>query len=339
MKIAVDAMGGDHGLRATVPGAVEAAQEYDVDVLLVGAEAAVRKEYDRLGRPSPRITIVDAPEAIGMGEGLLSFRKKNRSSIQAGAELVKRGDADALVSMGNTAAVVYITKKVLGALRGVERPALALLVPSRDGLTLLIDVGANANCRPLHLVQFAVMGKIFCQTALGLTDPRIGLMSIGEEKGKGNDLTKETFELLQGTPLRFIGNVEGKDIFSGAADVVVSDGFTGNVALKVTEGVVESLLFMARREITKDLWAKIGFLLMKRHLKKIYKKVDYSEYGGAHLLGLNGVCIIGHGRSGPTAVKNAIRLARDFVVEKLQDRIQAEILRFESVLQTGVPTP
>ena len=239
--------------------------------------------------------------------------------------------------MGNTAAVVTISKRILGSLRGVERPALALLVPNVKGLTLLIDVGANASCRPHHLLQFAVMGRIFMTTALGMGDPRIGLMSIGEEKSKGNDLVREAFELLQSAPLNFVGNVEGKDIYSGAADVVVSDGFTGNVALKVSEGVVESLFAMARREIMKNFFAKLGFLLMKRHLKKVFRRMDYSEYGGAHLLGLNGVCIIGHGRSNVTAVKNAIRQGREFVRACLQDRIQTEILRFEDVLR-GVKT-
>jgi len=338
MKVAVDAMGGDFGPKVTVEGAVQAALEFDLDVILVGVEPVIKREFDRLGAAAARVTIVDAPEAIGMGEGLLSFRKKKGSSIQAGAELVHRKEADALVSMGNTGAVVYISKKVLGALPGVERPALALLVPNLNGLTLLIDVGANANCRPHNLVQFAIMGRIFMESALGLAAPRVGLMSIGEERSKGNDLVKEAFEMLQAAPINFIGNVEGKDIYSGLADVVVSDGFTGNVALKVSEGVVESLVSMARREITKNLFAKLGFLLMKRHLKKIYKKVDYSEYGGAQLLGLNGVCVIGHGRSNARAVKNAVRLCRDSIRGRLQERIQAEILLAECSLK-GVVSP
>jgi len=235
--------------------------------------------------------------------------------------------------MGNTGAVVYLSRDVLGSIRGVDRPALALLVPSLTGVTLLIDVGANANCQPHNLVQFAIMGQIFMESIQGLKAPRIGLMSIGEEKSKGNELVQETFVRLQASPLNFIGNVEGKDIFSGIADVIVSDGFTGNVALKVSEGLVESVLSMARHEITKNVFAKLGYMLMKRHLKKIYKKVDYSEYGGAQLLGVNGVCIIGHGRSNPTAVRNAIRRAQEFVVNKVQERIQAEILRYEQALK------
>jgi glycerol-3-phosphate acyltransferase PlsX len=333
MKIAVDAMGGDFGPKVTVEGALRAAQDFGIDILLVGVEPLIKKEYDRLAPKNFRATIIDAPEAIAMGEGLLAFRKKKASSIRVGAQLVKDGQAEAFVSMGNTGAVVYISREVLGSLRGVDRPALALLVPGVAGPTLLIDVGANANCQPHNLVQFAIMGRIFMETIMGLPNPRVGLMSIGEEKSKGNDLVKETFDRLQASPLHFIGNVEGKDLFSGAADVIVSDGFTGNVALKVSEGVVESVLSMARHEITKNIFAKLGYILMKRHLKKVYKKVDYSEYGGAQLLGINGVCVIGHGRSNTHAVRNAVGRAREFVLNHVQDRIQAEILRYEQALK------
>ena len=333
MRIAVDAMGGDVGPKATVPGAVRAAGDFGVDVLLVGLESVIRREADRTGLDLSHTTIVDAPEAIGMGEGILAFRKKKASSIRVAAQLVKDGRAEALVSMGNTGAVVYISRDVLGALKGVDRPALALLVPGLEGRTLLLDVGANANCQPHNLVQFALMGRAFMEAVVGVKDPRIGLMSIGEEKGKGNDLVRETFDRLQEAPLRFIGNVEGKDLFSGAADVVVSDGFTGNVALKVIEGVVQSVVSMARHEITKNIFAKLGYLLMKRHLKRLYKKVDYSEYGGAQLLGLDGLCVIGHGRSNPAAVRSAVGRAREFVANRVQEKIQSEILRYEHALK------
>ena len=333
MRIAVDAMGGDFGPKAAVPGALRAAEELGVDVLLVGLENAIRREVERSGLPAGRVTVIDAPEAIGMGESLLAFRKKKASSIRVGAQLVKDGRADAFVSMGNTGAVVYISRDVLGSLKGVDRPALALLVPGVEGQTLLLDIGANANCQPHNLVQFALMGKIFMEAVVGLKDPRVGLMSIGEEKGKGNDLVREAFDRLQTAPVRFIGNVEGKDLFSNAADVVVSDGFTGNVALKVSEGVVQSVLSMARHEITKNIFAKLGYLLMKRHLKKIYRKVDYSEYGGAQLLGVDGVCVIGHGRSNPAAVRNAVARAREFVANGVQGKMQAEILRYEHALK------
>jgi phosphate acyltransferase len=333
MRIAVDAMGGDFGPKATVPGALSAAHDFGVDILLVGLESAIRRELDRHGPIPSRISVVDAPEAIGMGEGLLSFRKKKASSIRVGAQLVKDGRAEAFVSMGNTGAVVYISRDVLGSLKGVDRPALAILVPGVEGQTLLLDVGANANCQPHNLVQFALMGKIFMAAVVGVPDPRIGLMSIGEEKGKGNDLVKEAFDRLQAAPLNFVGNVEGKDLFAGVVDVVVSDGFTGNVALKASEGVVQSVLSMARHEITKSIFAKLGYLLMKRHLKKVYKKIDYTEYGGAQLLGLDGVCIIGHGRSNPVAVRNAVARAREFVANGVQAKIQTEILRYEHALR------
>jgi len=322
MKVAVDAMGGDFGPRVTVEGALKASREYKIETLLVGIEDLIKKEYERLDHSKAKVTIINATEAIGMGEGIVSFRRKKRSSIRVGAELVKKGEAEAFVSTGNTGAVVYLSKKILGALKGVEKPALSLLVPNLKGLTLLIDVGANVNCRPHHLEQFGVMGHIFMESVLGLKNPRIGLMSVGEEDSKGNELTKEAFKRLQASSLNFIGNIEGKDMYSGKADVIVSDGFTGNVALKVSEGAVETFFYMARTELMKNFFSKIGLFLMKRHLKKIFKKIDYSEYGGAQLLGINGVCIIGHGRSTPNAVKNAVGLAKDFVQNKVQEKIQ-----------------
>ncbi|MGD9346001.1 MAG: phosphate acyltransferase PlsX [Candidatus Aminicenantes bacterium] len=325
MRVAVDAMGGDFGPRVTVEGAVKASLELDIEILLVGSETRVRREYEKLGTANTNVTIVNASEEISMSEGILSFRKKKKSSIRIGTQLLKEKKADAFVSAGNTAAIVYISKKVLGSLKGVDRPALSLLVPTLSGPTLLIDVGANVNCLPHHLEQFAVMGRIFMETVMGVKMPRIALMSVGEERTKGNDLTKEVNARLQASSMNFIGNVEGKDIYSGKADVIVSDGFTGNIALKVSEGVVDTMFNMARTEIMKNLFAKIGFLLMKRHLKKIYKRVDYSEYGGAQLLGINGVCIIGHGRSNAVAVKNAIRMAKDFVSNHVQEKIQTEI--------------
>ncbi len=325
MKVAVDAMGGDFGPKVTVEGAVKAAKEYKIEVQLVGVEDLIKKEFEKFNHARSNVTIINATEAIGMGEGILSFRKKKKSSIRVGAQLVKDGQADAFVSMGNTAAVVFISMSILGALKGVEKPALSLLVPNLKGLTLLIDVGANVNCRPHHLEQFAVMGHTFMGSVLGIKKPKIGLMSVGEEEGKGNELTKEAFDRLQDSPLNFIGNVEGKDMYSGKADVIVSDGFTGNVALKVSEGMAETFFYMARNEIMKNFFAKIGFFLMKRNLKRIYKKIDYTEYGGAQLLGVNGVCIIGHGRSNSNAVKNAVGLAKDFVANKVQEKIQNEI--------------
>ncbi|NOR15833.1 MAG: phosphate acyltransferase PlsX [Candidatus Aminicenantes bacterium] len=329
MKVAVDVMGGDFGPPVTVSGALSASREYQLEVMLVGIEDIIKQALDRLDCSGTEFTIVNATESIGMGEGILSFRRKKKSSIVVGTQLVKSKEADAFVSTGNTSAVVFISRRVLGALEGVDRPALSLLIPTLSGSTLLTDVGANVNCTAHHLEQFAHMGRIFMESVLGIENPRIALMSIGEELVKGNDLTREAYNLLTSSSLNFVGNIEGRDMYSGKADVIVSDGFTGNVALKTSEGVIDTLEKWARTEIMKNIFAKVGFLLLKRHLKKIYKRVDYSEYGGAHLLGLNGVCIIGHGRSNPVAVRNAIRLARDYVVGKVQEKIQAEIARMK----------
>lgn len=335
MKIAVDAMGGDYGPRVIVEGAARAVADFGVEVLLVGQreriEAELRKLPDNLGLSSG-LQIVHAPEAIGMGEGLFSFYRKKKSSLQVSAFMVKEGQADALVSMGNTAAVVYISHKILGPLYGVDKPALALLVPTLQGSTLLIDVGASVNCRPHHLVQFALMGKIFMESVMGVFNPRVALMSIGEEEVKGNDITREAFERLEKLPINFIGNVEGRDIYSGKAEVIVSDGFIGNVALKVSEGVIEMLLSLAKREVTKNFLAKVGLFLMKKHIKKIYKQIDYSEYGGAHLLGVKGTCVVGHGRSNAQAVRNAVRMAIETVRNKVQEKIQTELLKMGEII-------
>jgi len=326
MRIAVDIMGGDYGPSTSVQGAVSASREYGLKVLLVGAENIIKEELDKNEYEDADVEIVNASESIGMGEGLLSFRRKRKSSILVGLKLVKEKEADAFVSIGNTGAVVYLSRKELGALNGVERPALALLVPTLTGKTLLTDVGANANCSANHLVQFALMGEVFMKAVMGIENPRIALMSIGEEGNKGNELTRQVNKKLKSSSMNFIGNVEGKDIYSGKADVIVSDGFTGNIALKTSEGVVSNFARMARTEIMKNIFVKIGFFLMKSHLKRFYKKMDYAEYGGAYLLGINGVCIVGHGRSNPVAIKNAVRLARDYVkgkvLEKIHERVQ-----------------
>lgn len=333
MKIAVDAMGGDFGPKVPIRGAIQASRELKVDIILVGAENIIKREFEGVNTNQSNVSIINAAEYIDMGEGLLSFRRKKKSSLRVCAQLVKEKQADAFISTGNSAAVVYISKKILGALNGVEKPALALIVPSISGPTLLLDVGANANCLPRHLEQFAVMGHLFMQGVMGIHNPRIALMSIGEEKGKGNELTREVFKILQSSPLNFIGNMEGKDIYSGKADVIVSDGFTGNIALKVSEGVVENFVSQARSEIMKNIFSKIGFFLMKRNLKNIYKKMDYTQYGGALLLGLNGVCIVGHGRSSAYAVRNAIRTARDFVANKVQEKIETEMAGFSQYFE------
>ncbi len=332
MRVAVDIMGGDLGPGVAVQGAVSASREFNLSIILVGDEEAIKNELKKIELTGTNVEIVNASESIGMGEGLLSFRKKRKSSILVGLKLVKEKKADAFVSVGNTGAVVYLSRKELGAIEGVERPALALLVPTLQGVTLLTDVGANANCSANNLVQFALMGEVFMKAVMGVENPKIALMSIGEERNKGNDLTREGYKKLSSSSMNFIGNVEGKDIYSGKADVIVSDGFTGNIALKTSEGVVSNFARMARTEIMKNIFVKIGFFLMKRHLKKFFKKVDYAEYGGAYLLGVNGVCIVGHGRSNPVAIKNAVRLARDYIKGKVQEKILARLESKQKVL-------
>ncbi|MFW6140024.1 MAG: phosphate acyltransferase PlsX [Acidobacteriota bacterium] len=332
MRVAVDIMGGDYGPSNVIQGALSASQEYKLKVLLVGSEEIIKEELGKIEYADADIEIVNASESIGMGEGLLSFGRKSKSSIIVGLRLVKEKEADAFVSVGNTGAVVYLSKKELGALNGVERPALALLVPTLTGVTLLTDVGANANCSASHLIQFALMGEVFMKAAMGIENPKIALMSIGEEGNKGNDLTREVNKKLKSSSLNFIGNVEGKDLYSGKADVIVSDGFTGNIALKTSEGVVANFARMARTEIMKNIFVKIGFFLMKNHLKRFYKKMDYAEYGGAYLLGINGVCIVGHGRSNPVAIKNAVRLARDYVKGKVLEKIHERIDGYSKAL-------
>ena len=332
MKIALDAMGGDYAPKAAIEGAIQASEEFNIEIFLVGVEELIKREFDKCKKKSAKITIIDAPEVIKMGESIFSFRKKKKSSIRVGTQLVKKGEANAFVSAGDTGAIMFISKTILGSMEGVERPALALIVPNLKGVSLLIDVGANTDCRARHLRQFAIMGKVFMETAFGQKNPRIGLMSIGEEESKGNELIKEAYTELKNSPINFIGNLEGKDIYKGVADVIVCDGFTGNVALKVTEGIIEVLFSMMRREIMQNLLSKIGYLLMKRALKKFKKKVDYTEYGGALLLGINGICIVGHGRSNAHAIKNAIKLAKDFVRSKVQEKIRIELLNMDKYL-------
>ncbi len=328
MRIALDAMGGDNAPHVNVAGAVAAARDYGIEIILVGDNLILRRELLAYPISNLKISIEPASQVVAMGEPpTVALRQKKDSSITRAISLVKEGKAEAVISAGNTGAMMATAKVILGSLKGVDRPAIATLFPTLNTPCVLLDVGANVDCRPQHIFQFAVMGSIYAQHILGKKNPRVGLLSIGEEESKGNELTREAYKLLQKSSLNFMGNVEGKDIYSGKADVIVSDGFTGNVALKASEGVVEMLFSTVRREIMKNILARIGFFLMNKNLKRIYKKLDYSEYGGAHLLGIDGVCIIGHGRSNSNAVKNAVRVAKEFVMNKVKERIQQEFTR------------
>lgn len=321
MRIALDAMGGDNAPEATVSGAIDAIQALGLEVILVGDEDRIRGE---LGSGNVKgVTIRHAAEVVDMDESpSMALRRKKDSSIRVAVNLVKSGEADAVVSAGNTGAAMATAFFVLGMAEGVDRPGIATVMPSVAEPFVLIDAGATVDCKPLHLLQFAVMGDVYANMVLGREKPSIGLLSIGEEAGKGNELTREVFKLLETSHLNFAGNVEGKDIFSGAVDVVVCDGFTGNVALKIGEGLVEASVKMLRGEIRRSLLGKIGYLLLKAGLPGIKKKLDYSEYGGAPLLGINGICIISHGRSNPKAIRNALGVAADAVNKGLKSTIQ-----------------
>lgn len=327
-RIALDAMGGDNAPDEIVKGALLAIGEYpSVAITLVGREEVLREKLAALGgSATPRIDIVDAREVVDMTDNALApLRRKRNSSIRVCANLVAEGKADAMVSAGHTGASMTSAYKVLGTIEGVSRPALAAVLPSANGRTLLLDVGANVDAKPAYLREFAVMGHFYAQMIFGVAEPRVGLLSIGEEEGKGNELTKETFRVMKETGLNFIGNAEGRDVFNGNADVIVCDGFIGNVVLKASESLAEMVGNMIRTEFTRTTARKVGALMLKGALADFKKRVDYSETGGAPLLGVNGGCIVCHGRSNAKAIKNAIRVARDFVTNKIDTKIRTKI--------------
>jgi glycerol-3-phosphate acyltransferase PlsX len=323
-RIALDAMGGDHAPDEIVKGALLAVAEYPVDILLVGKEEVIR---EKLGAHVPAaIEIVDAREVVEMEDTALApIRKKRNSSIRICANLVRDGRASAMVSAGHTGAAMTSAYMVLGVIEGVSRPALAAILPSAKGHTVLLDVGANVDSKPAYLREFAVMGHFYAQMILGIAEPRVGLLSIGEEEGKGNELTKETFRVMKETGLNFIGNAEGRDVFNGNADVIVCDGFIGNVVLKAGEALGEFVSKTLRTEVTRTPMRKVGAMMLKNAFDDLKKRMDYSEYGGAPLLGVNGGCIVCHGRSNAKAIKNAIRVANDFARNKIDAKIRVKI--------------
>lgn len=327
IRIALDAMGGDHAPHEIVKGALLAAKEYPVDVILVGQEEVVHKELGAADSVPRNIEVVDAREVVEMDDTALApIRRKRNSSIRVCANLVKEGRADAMVSAGHTGAAMTSAYMVLGTIDGVSRPALAAILPNVNDHTLLLDVGANVDSKPAYLREFAVMGHFYAQMVFGIDAPRVGLLSIGEEEGKGNELTRETFRVLKETGLNFIGNAEGRDIYNGNADVVVCDGFIGNVVLKASEALGEMVNKTLRAEVTKTLPRRIGALLAKKAFDGLKRRMDYSEYGGAPLLGVKGGCIVCHGRSNAKAIKNAIRVARGFALNRIDRKIQEKVL-------------
>lgn len=322
LNIAVDAMGGDRAPGVVVQGAVEASREWDIPIILVGDTELINQELKRYPADHLPVCIKHASEAVGMDESpSTALRRKKDSSIQVAVDLVKRGEASGFVSAGNTGACMATAMFRLGMLKGVDRPAIAALLPTLKGVTMLLDVGATVDCRPKHLFQFAVMGEVYSKYILGNKNPKVGLLSIGEEDIKGNEVTKETFRLLKNSTINFIGNVEGKEVYQGKADVIVCDGFIGNVALKISESVAEMITHLLKDEISKTWRNKLGFLLLIPAFTGFKKTLDYSEYGGAPLLGVNAPCIIAHGGSTAKAIKNAIRVARDFVSQRVNDHI------------------
>jgi len=326
--IAVDAMGGDEAPGRIVGGALAAGRHFDLGLALVGPKAAVEAEVARhSGADRTRLRFVDASDVIRMEESPASaLRKKPMASIRIAAELVSRGEAAALFSAGHTGATVMAAHGALGMLPDVGRPALAATIPTLRHPAILLDVGASVECRPQHLVQFAVMGSRYARVALGIESPRVALLSIGEEASKGNDLTREAHRLLKTSPVQFVGNIEARDVYTGEADVIVCDGFTGNIALKVSEGLVEMVETQLGEELSRSVTMRTGSLQARRALRRFRGRVDYSEYGGAPLLGVSGAVIVGHGRSSAKAVRNAVAMAYRFAAEDVIARIARDLV-------------
>jgi glycerol-3-phosphate acyltransferase PlsX len=322
--IALDAMGSDRAPKPEIEGAIQAARHYGVRVLLIGPEAAVKAELDRhptaLRLP---LEIVHASEYITMEDKVEAVRAKRDSSMRVGLRLVREGQANGFVTAGNTGAAMATAKVVLGAVPGLDRPALAAVFPTAPGTAaMLLDVGANVDCTAQNLEQFAVMGEIYFRRMFGTRRPRVGLLSIGEEDTKGNDLTREAFQLLKQLPMNFVGNVEGRDLYNGKVDVIVADGFVGNVALKISEGVANLVRTALRESLKATITRQVGALLSRSAFIDFKKRLDHTEYGGAPLLGVKGVCIITHGSSNANAMKNAIRVASEFSKRGINDSIE-----------------
>jgi glycerol-3-phosphate acyltransferase PlsX len=328
IEIAVDAMGADKAPDPEISGSIQAARELGVHIYLVGPQDRLTPLLrDALKGERLPVSIVHASEHIAMGEkAAQAVRNKKDSSMRVGLKLVREGKAAGFLTAGNTGAAMATAKMVLGTLPGVDRPALAAVMPTSAGKPcVLLDVGANVDCRPQNLVQFAVMGELYARSVLKVRHPRVGLLSIGEEDTKGNELTGEAFPLLKALPLNFIGNVEGRDIYNGHVDVIVCDGFVGNVALKTSEGLSRMVRDMLKDSLRKTVTAQVGALLSRKAFSTFKRRLDPSEYGGAPLLGVRGVCIVGHGSSNDVAIRNAIRVAAEFAQTGVNGSIEAEL--------------
>jgi glycerol-3-phosphate acyltransferase PlsX len=322
MRIIVDAMGGDRAPEVVVNGAIKAAREYKINIELVGIPAQIEPALSKYRYPKDRISLYPASEVIQMSEpAALSIRRKRDSSICIGLNLMKERQGDAFFSAGNTGAVVCAATLTLGMLPGIDRPGIATLIPNLKGASLIVDVGANIDPKPWHLLQYGLMADAYFCHILNKPSPSVGLLNIGEEETKGTDFVRETHRLLSESSLNFVGNIEGKDLFSGRCDIIVCDGFVGNVVLKVSETLAKTVYTFFKRHLRRNLLGMIGAAFSSASMARLKKQINYSEYGGAVLLGVNGVVIIGHGRSDALAVKNAIRRAKEEIEYKVNERI------------------
>jgi len=338
--IALDAMGSDRAPKPEIEGAIQASRQYGARVLLVGPEPQIRAELDRhVWASRLPIEIVHASEVVTMQDKVQAMRAKRDSSLRVGVRLVRDGQAAGFVTAGNTGAAMATAKMVLGTIPGVDRPALAAVFPTVLGTVAeLLDVGANVDCKPENLEQFAVMGEIYFRSMFGTKRPRVGLLSIGEEETKGNELTRAAYQLLKNLPLNFVGNVEGRDLYGGQIDVIVTDGFVGNVALKTSEGVANLVRATLKESLKATITRQVGALLSRSAFSDFKKRLDHTEYGGAPLLGLKGVCFITHGSSNANAIKNAIRVAAEFAERGINDTIEKELASLRMVSSQAVVT-
>ncbi|MCS6875831.1 MAG: phosphate acyltransferase PlsX [Aquificaceae bacterium] len=323
-RIAVDCMGGDYAPEEVVRGCVLAYKELGLESVLVGEESSIRRILHKEGFDG-KLEIVNAPDAIQMEEAPSNVLRKKGSSLHVAGRLVREGKADGLVSAGNTGAVLTVGKFIIGSIQELDRPAIAVALPNPKGKTVLIDVGANVDCKPHHLLHFAVIGHTYAEEILGISKPRVGVLSIGEEEGKGNELVKETYPLLKASKLNFVGNAEGRDIYAGTFDVIVCDGFVGNIILKASESLGFAVLHMIKEEVEKSLLAKLGALLIKPALNNFKKKADFTEYGGIPLLGAKKPVIITHGRANAKAIRNAIKVANEFLTHHFNERLSENL--------------
>ncbi|MPZ75534.1 MAG: phosphate acyltransferase PlsX [Deltaproteobacteria bacterium] len=322
-KIAIDAMGGDHAPAVVVEGALLAAEEFCTEVVLVGQKEAVEQELDRFAAKLPPVSIVSASQIVTMDESPSAALRKRDSSMKVAFEMMQRGEVHGVISAGNSGAMMAIGMLVMGTLPQVARPAILAVVPGAIKDTVIIDAGANVDCKPWQLLQFGIMGSVYAEHVLGIANPKVGVLSNGEECGKGNELTRAASSLLAAAPVEYIGYVEGRDFFNGKVDVIVCDGFTGNVALKTMEGVASFAGEVLKSAFQKNLSSRLGYLMSRKSLRQAYRRLDYAEYGGAPLLGLDGVAIIAHGGSSPRAIKNAIRVASESLSHDVNRHISA----------------